>query len=133
MVVIRFQLSDIPTDIITTMQTEGADLLASGRNYSDVYLGGINAKLNGAIAGASGAIMGVLAAYAYLYPNTKLGLIFIPVPIKAKYFVPVYMVIELFLGVKSFQWDNIAHFAHLGGGVFGLITILMFFKGKSRD
>lgn len=133
MAVIWFQLSDVPADIIAKMQTEGAELLAGGRNYSDLYLGGINSKINGAIVGASGAIMGVLAAFAYLFPNAELSLIFFPVPIKAKYFVPVYMAIELFLGVNNFQWDNIAHFAHIGGAIFGLITVLFFFKGKNRD
>jgi membrane associated rhomboid family serine protease len=133
MAVIRFQLSDVPSDVIAKMQTEGAELLAGGRNYSDLYLGGINIKINGAIVGASGAIMGVLAAFAYLFPNTELSLIFFPVPIKAKYFVPVYMVIELILGVSNFQWDNIAHFAHIGGAIFGLLTIQIFFKGKNRD
>lgn len=130
MMVIWFQLSDVPTDIIVKMQTEGAEVLVGGRNYTDLYLGSINVKVNGAIVGASGAIMGVLATFAYLYPNAKLGLIFIPVPIKAKYFVPFYMAIELFLGVNNFQWDNIAHFAHIGGAIFGLVSILFFFKGK---
>lgn len=130
MAVIWYQLSDIPAEIISKMQTEGAELLANGKNYSDLYLGGINAKINGAIVGASGAIMGVLAAFAYLFPNSELSLIFFPVPIKAKYFVPVYMAIELFLGVNNFQWDNIAHFAHIGGAIFGLVTILVFFKEK---
>lgn len=130
MTVIWFQLSDVPVDIIAKMQTEGAELLVSGRNYSDLYLGSINAKINGAIVGASGAIMGVLAAFAYFYPNAELSLIFVPVPIKAKYFVPVYIVIELFLGVNNFQWDNIAHFAHIGGAIFGMLAILLFFKGK---
>lgn len=129
--VIWFQLSDIPLDIIAQMQTEGAELLTNGKNYSDSYLGGVNLKVNGAIVGASGAIMGVLAAFAYFFPNAELSLMFIPVPIKAKFFVPIYMLIELFLGVNNFQWDNIAHFAHVGGAIFGMLAILLFFKEKT--
>ncbi len=128
MAVIWFQLSDVPTDIIAQIQNEGAELIANGRNYIDSYLADINLKINGAIVGASGAIMGILAAFAYFFPNTELSLIFLPIPIKAKYFIPVYMGIELFLGVKNFQWDNIAHFAHIGGAIFGFIAISMFFK-----
>ncbi|MEM8565418.1 MAG: rhomboid family intramembrane serine protease [Bacteroidota bacterium] len=125
MAVVWFQLSDVPTDIISQMQTEGAQLLASNRNYSDAYLGDVNLQLNRAIVGASGAIMGVLAAFAYLFPNTELRLIFLPIPIKAKYFVPIYMLIELFLGVNNFEWDNIAHFAHLGGALFGFLALIL--------
>ncbi|MEL7121843.1 MAG: rhomboid family intramembrane serine protease [Bacteroidota bacterium] len=125
MAVIWFQLSDIPDNIITQMQTEGAQLLSNGRNYVDEYLGEINLKLNTPSVGASGALMGVLAAFVYYFPNTKLNLIFIPIPIKAKYFVPIYMLIELFLGVSNFQWNNIAHFAHIGGAIFGWIAVLL--------
>ena len=112
MAVVWFQLSDVPADVIGQMQAEGAQLLSNNKNYADEYLGNINLELNRAIVGASGAIMGILAAFAYYFPNAELSLIFFPVPIKAKYFVPIYMLLELFLGVNNFEWDNIAHFAH---------------------
>ena len=73
--------------------------------------------------GASGALFGVLAGFAMLYPNQELFLMFIPIPIKAKYFVLGYAAIELFLGVSGSSNDNIAHFAHLGGALFGFIII----------
>lgn len=73
------------------------------------------------MVGASGAIMGILAAFALMFPNVELMLIFLPIPIKAKYFVPIFMVLELFLGVANFSFDNIAHFAHLGGAIAGFI------------
>lgn len=73
--------------------------------------------------GASGAVFGVLLAFGMLFPNTQLMLLFPPIPIKAKYFVIGYGVIELFMGVSSFQFDNVAHFAHLGGMLFGFILI----------
>ncbi len=73
--------------------------------------------------GASGAVFGILLAFAMLYPNIPLYIIFIPIPIKAKYFVVFYGLIELFLGVSNFGGDNVAHFAHLGGMIFGYILV----------
>lgn len=73
--------------------------------------------------GASGAIFGLLLAFGMLFPNAELFLIFIPVPIKAKYIIPGYILIELFLGVGQFSGDSVAHFAHLGGALFGFILI----------
>lgn len=76
-----------------------------------------------AMIGASGAVFGILVAFAMMFPNVELMLLFLPIPIKAKYLVPIYAIIELFFGVASFSGDNIAHFAHLGGGLFGFILI----------
>jgi membrane associated rhomboid family serine protease len=85
-------------------------------------------KLYGALApalGASGAIMGVLAAFAYLFPNTELYIMFIPIPVKAKWAVLVWVAIDLFGGVAQISGDNIAHFAHLGGAITGFILVLI--------
>jgi len=78
---------------------------------------------NGQIVGASGAIFGLLIAFGMLFPNMELMIMFIPVPIKAKYIIPVYVVVELFLGVKQFSGDSVAHFAHLGGALIGYIMV----------
>lgn len=78
--------------------------------------------------GASGAIMGVMAGFAYLFPNTSLYIMFIPVPMKAKYVIPAFMAMDLFGGIAQVQGDNIAHWAHLGGAVTGLI--LVYFGNK---
>jgi len=75
------------------------------------------------MVGASGAIFGLLVAFGYLFPNTELYLFFIPIPIKAKIFIPIYIILELFLGVSRFANDSVAHFAHLGGALFGFILI----------
>lgn len=77
--------------------------------------------------GASGSVFGLLLGYAFVFPNRPLYLFFIPVPIKAKYMMIGYGVIEFFLGVAGN--DMIAHFAHLGGMVFGLL-ILLYWKKK---
>jgi membrane associated rhomboid family serine protease len=78
--------------------------------------------------GASGAVFGLLLAFGMFYPNQPLYIMFIPIPIKAKYLVAGYALLELFFGVKSFSFDNVAHFAHLGGLLFGLILILYWKK-----
>lgn len=126
--IVSYELSGISADVLAMVKTEGAEAIANGKNYTDPYLGGINAKFNGAMVGASGAIMGLFAAFAFIFPNLQLQIIFIPYPIKAKYFMPIYMAIELFLGVSNFQWDNIAHFAHIGGAIFGLILVFIWHK-----
>ena len=81
--------------------------------------------------GASGAVFGVLLAFGMLFPNAPLYVMFVPIPIKAKYFVIIYGLIELFMGVANFSNDNVAHFAHLGGMLFGLILIL-YWRKKDR-
>lgn len=76
--------------------------------------------------GASGAVFGILLAFGMLYPNAPLFIMFIPIPIKAKYFVIFYGIIELTMGVGNItgiKGDNIAHFAHLGGMLFGYFLI----------
>ncbi len=80
--------------------------------------------------GASGAVFGLLLAYGVMFPNSEVFIMFIPIPIKAKYFVVIYGVIELFLGVSG-RMDGIAHFAHLGGMLFGFILIFCW-KKKGR-
>ena len=82
--------------------------------------------------GASGAVFGVLLAFGMLFPNAPLYVMFVPIPIKAKYFVVIYGLIELFMGVANFTNDNVAHFAHLGGMLFGLILIL-YWRKKDKD
>lgn len=78
--------------------------------------------------GASGAVYGVLLAFAMMFPNERLFIMPFPFPIKAKYFVIMYGVIELISGLSPRAGDNVAHFAHLGGMLFGLILILYWRK-----
>jgi len=82
------------------------------------------------VVGASGAVFGLLLAFGMLFPNTQLFFMFIPVPIKAKYAVAIYGAIELFSGVANIKGDNVAHFAHLGGLLFGLIYFAIWKKWK---
>ena len=82
--------------------------------------------------GASGAVMGIFAAFAYLFPNTELFIMFIPFPVKAKYAVIGLAAIDLFGGVARFSNDNVAHFAHLGGALTGFILVLIWNKRNRR-
>lgn len=81
--------------------------------------------------GASGAVFGILLAFGMLFPNAELFIIPFPFPIKAKWFVLGYGLIELFLGVSNNAADNVAHFAHLGGLVAGLI-IMLYWRQKAK-
>lgn len=78
--------------------------------------------------GASGAVYGILLAFAMTFPNESLFIIPFPFPIKAKYFVLIFGAVELFTGLSNNAGDNVAHFAHLGGMIFGLFMILYWRK-----
>lgn len=82
----------------------------------------------GITVGASGAVFGILLAFGMMHPNDKIMLLIPPIPIKAKWFVIIYGVIELLEGVRAS--DNVAHFAHLGGMLFGAILLLWWKKQR---
>ena len=91
--------------------------------------------LNGPMVGASGAIYGLLVAFAFMFPNAELALLFIPIPIKAKYFVPAIIGIDLFLGFKGQSifgagGTGIAHFAHVGGALVGFLMMWYWKKNQ---
>jgi len=100
----------------------------SERDYSNAVT-----AFNSVMVGASGAIYGVLVAFAFSFPNSKLMLLFLPFPIKAKFFVPLLILIDLFFGISSFSVGPIAHFAHVGGAIIGLIMVLYWRKNQFND
>lgn len=103
--------------------------IAGSKTYiADIIYGNLNIPT----VGASGAVFGLLIAFAMMFPDVELMLIFLPIPIKAKYFVPFYALLELFFGVAGFQWDNVAHFAHLGGALFGFILVKYWKRNQFR-
>ena len=86
--------------------------------------------------GASGAVFGILFAFGWLYPDVPLYILFVPIPIRARVFVIIYALIELFAGlgtVAGFTADNVAHFAHLGGMLFGWLLILYWKKTNWQE
>lgn len=105
----------------------GLNLIQTGYNYTDPSAGALNALVNGQVVGASGAIYGVLLAFGMLFPNQPIYLMFIPIPIKAKWMVLGYGVLELFLGISGAA-SNVAHWAHLGGMLIGVFMILYWKK-----
>ena len=86
--------------------------------------------VNTPTVGASGAVFGILLAFGMLFPNTLLYIYF-ALPIKAKYFVILYGILELYLGLSNNPADNVAHFAHLGGMIFGFFLIKYWQKNRN--
>ena len=122
-------MAELPQEDINLIMTEGYDLIQSGKNWVGVG-GTINGLINGITVGASGAVFGILLAFGMLFPNTELMLLFPPIPIKAKWFVLGYGALELYSGFANNPTDNVAHFAHLGGMLFGFILIRMWKKDR---
>ena len=85
------------------------------------FLGGNSVQ----IGGPTGALFGILLAFGWLFPEAKMGILFVPVMIPARIFVAIYAAFELFFGVTGFAFDNVAHFAHLGGMLFGAGVLWM--------
>lgn len=97
---------------------------------SDFY-----ASVNTPAVGASGAIYGILVAFGMLFPNVSLFLLFVPVPIKAKYFIPALIGIDLISGFTGYSLfgGGIAHFAHVGGALFGFIMMWYWRKNSFNN
>lgn len=108
------------------------DKFASGSISEAEFRARGSAVYNTTVVGASGAINGVMAAFAYTFPNTPLFIFPLPVPIKAKYVVIAYFLLDLFGGINPRYGDNVAHFAHVGGAVIGLILVITMNKSNRR-
>ncbi|MDO8930280.1 MAG: rhomboid family intramembrane serine protease, partial [Bacteroidota bacterium] len=114
--------SKMTPEAVEMVMAQGTEIFNQGKNFSDPIAGKLNLLLNIPTVGASGAVFGILLGFGMLFPNTQLMLLFPPIPIKAKYFVMGYGAIELYLGLTQ-SGSNIAHFAHLGGMLFGFFMI----------
>lgn len=101
--------------------SKGPELWAEGKTFTDAAMATMNRIINVPTVGASGAVFGILLAFGMMFPNTMIY-VFFAIPIRAKYFVMLYGAAELYFGVTGTQ-DGIAHFAHLGGMVFGYFLI----------
>ena len=124
-------VSKLSPDQIDFLLLKGAEYWEMNRSTGNYVMDNILILLNTPTVGASGAVFGVLLGFGMLFPNTRLMLIFPPIPIKAKYFVIGYGAIELYLGLTQ-SASNIAHFAHLGGMLFGYFMI-KYWNKNSRN
>jgi membrane associated rhomboid family serine protease len=118
---------NLPPDTIQMISENGRLILNEGRNYIG-EMGALNLAINSVTVGASGSVFGLLLAFGMLFPNSLIYVYFL-LPIKAKWFVIIYGAMELFYGVTGTN-DGIAHFAHLGGMLFGFFLILHWNKGN---
>ena len=114
------QMADAGTDAALAAGTSKA--LAAAKSYAEL-------KLTPTV-GASGAIYGVLLGYAFLYPDNQMTLLFPPVTLSAKWMVLIFLGIELLTGVTG-TLDGVAHFAHLGGALFGWLMMIWWKKSGS--
>ena len=125
------------------MNPEGIKQLLNTGQYSTAILDSVSREtleslyisFNTPAVGASGAIYGILVAFGMLFPNVALFLIFVPVPIKAKVFIPVLIAIDLFSGITGYSLfgGGIAHFAHVGGALFGFIMMWYWRKNQFNE
>lgn len=101
------------------------DLVGQGYMLNEIIpsLQQSQSLFNVTMVGASGALYGVLVAFAFSFPNAELMLIFLPIPIKAKYFVPLVLLMDIFFGFSSYSMGPIAHFAHVGGALAGFLMM----------
>lgn len=122
----------LPAEAVGIIHDEGARILDMSQNFADPVMGRLNLALNSYTVGASGAVYAILLGFGMMFPNQRLFIFPLPLPIKAKYFVIGYAVIELWSGIANNPYDNTAHFAHLGGMVFGFFLIL-YWRNKNKN
>jgi len=114
-----FETERLSTNLISSI---GEERLYSGiQSYKAVMVG------------ASGALYGILVGFAMLFPNVQLMLLFPPIPIKAKFLVPLLILFDLFFGFTSYSVGPIAHFAHIGGAITGFIMMWYWKKNQFNN
>ena len=130
----QYEIMSLQTQISTTdlnrLLNEGKNILANNQNYINPIMSKLNLLIYTPTVGASGAVFGVLLAFGMLFPNALLY-IYLAIPIKAKYFVILYGILELYAGISNNPADNVAHFAHLGGMIFGFLLIKYWKKSSN--
>jgi len=114
-------------NILSSGQYNDSLITLSNKTMSEFY-----SLYHTPAVGASGAIYGILVAFGLTYPDAKLALIFFPVPIAAKYFIPLIILSDLFFGMTSYSIGNIAHFAHIGGAIIGFIIAWYWKKNQFK-
>lgn len=114
------------------VESASFEAISLNSDNSQYILESYIAKTYSHLVGASGAIFGLLAGFALLFPNTELMLLFPPIPIKAKYLIGGYLAFEIYSSIFRSN-DQIAHLAHVGGAVVGIIIILIWRKRDRQN
>lgn len=138
----RFLIYYISCGLGAAFIQEGVFALMINHYYSSIFDLGISPDdpavrhifglYHSPTVGASGAIYGILLAFGFLFPQLRIYLLFPPIPMKARTAVIVFAAIELALGIYNSQADTVAHFAHLGGMIVGLLILLWWRRGIPR-
>jgi membrane associated rhomboid family serine protease len=125
LLILWLQIINIESHIEPAIINEMRALLRNGKisTLPDANIAKWTNIMSIRMLGASGAVFGVLLAFGMMFPRTRLQLIIPPVALEARWFVIICGIIELFFGIVQVQGDNIAHFAHLGGMIFGFVMI----------
>ena len=111
----------------TRLNTSVIQSVGEERLYSGIQ------SFKAEMVGASGALYGILVGFAMLFPNVQLMLLFPPIPIKAKFLVPLLILFDLFFGLSSYSVGPIAHFAHIGGAITGFIMMWYWKKNQFNN
>jgi membrane associated rhomboid family serine protease len=129
-----YQFNEALETLVTSgiSQNEILELMNPTKMYQNQDLQTMNQLYNTPAVGASGAVYGVLAAFGLYFKDAKLALIFLPIPIAAKYFIPVMIFGDLFFGMTKYSVGNIAHFAHIGGALIGFIIAYSWKKNQFK-
>ena len=114
-----YQTAELPTSAIDVI--------------GERHLSGAFNAFRSVMVGASGALYGVLVGFAMLFPNAQLMLLFPPIPVKAKFLVPILILADLFFGFSSYSIGPIAHFAHVGGAITGLAMMWYWKKNEFNN
>jgi membrane associated rhomboid family serine protease len=135
LVVSQYQIFSLQSQLnpaeLNIVIENGKSILEGNQNYSNQIMGRLNLLINTPTVGASGAVFGILLAFGMLFPNTLLYIYF-AIPVKAKYFVMVYGALEIYYGIMNNPADNVAHFAHLGGMLFGFLILKYWQKNNNQ-
>tara|TARA_B110000908_G_C10262703_1_gene460563 strand:- start:4063 stop:4794 length:732 start_codon:yes stop_codon:yes gene_type:complete len=121
-----------PSEVIAVLEKGTTNDSRVVNAITQMQFNKITSLYNTPAVGASGAVYGVLAAFGLYFKDAKLALIFVPIPIAAKYFIPVMILGDLFFGVTKYSVGNIAHFAHIGGALIGFIIAYFWKKNEFK-
>ena len=122
-----------PSEIISILESAKTSDSRVVENITQEQFDKIIGLYNTKAVGASGAVYGVLVAFGMYFKDAKLALIFFPVPIAAKYFIPIILAFDLFFGMTKYSVGNITHFAHIGGALIGFLIAWYWKKNQFKN